>query len=148
MRSPAHARAQTPWLLRHRLVKTSEAPGPCREREWVLRPHAQTAHPRNHRRPLAKGCKVLAAGWRWRLRAQAPFAVSVTAWGHPRLDEATLRDPRWLPASVGRRTQATPPPCRANGWGGESGWKNATRQKGKIAARLQQAASKDRHART
>ena len=81
--------------------------------------------PRNHRRPLAKGCTVLAAGWRWRLRAQAPFAVSVTTWVHPRLDEATLRDPRWLPASVGRRTQATPPPCRANGGGESSAWNTA-----------------------
>ena len=85
--------------------------------------------PRNRRRPLAKGCTVLAAGWRWRLRAQAPFAVSVTAWGHPRLDEATLRDPRWLPASVGRRTQATPPPCRANGGGESSAWKTASDSK-------------------
>ena len=54
MRSPAHARAQTPLQLKQRLVKTSEAPSPGREREWGLRPHAQTAHPGTIAVPLQR----------------------------------------------------------------------------------------------
>ena len=65
--------------------------------------------------PAAQAClstEVDAGRW-WCLRAQAPFAVAWLPARHDGVDEAAFRVPRCAPASVGRRTQVPPPPCRS-----------------------------------
>ena len=52
-------------------------------------------------------------------RAQAPFAVPKAVTDRGRVDEVTLRVPRWFPASVGRRTHARAA-CPRPGLGGRA----------------------------
>jgi hypothetical protein len=52
------------------------------------------------------------AAWWWRLRAQAPFAVTMPAGRLAGEECAAGGQPGRCPASVGRRTQAPPPRCR------------------------------------
>ena len=70
---------------------------------------------------VATGSAMVLAGWRWRLRAQDPFAVSAVASGRDDVDATGQCRPRWFPASVGRSTQAAPPPCRHGGRGERAG---------------------------
>ena len=53
------------------------------------------------------------------VRAQDPFAVPKAVTNRGRVDEVTLRVPRWLPASVGRRTHARAA-CPRLGLGGRA----------------------------
>jgi len=69
--------------------------------------------PCHHRGLAAVTPPRVDAGRRWRLRAQAPFAVASGPAGHAGVDATGSRTLRWSPASVGRSTQATPPPYRS-----------------------------------
>jgi hypothetical protein len=82
-------------------------------RAWGLRPHARTPHPFvaggiQPRAPLA----VVAGRW-WRPRAQAPFAARWLHVDHADVQATADGEPIRSPASVGRRTRATPATCRS-----------------------------------
>jgi hypothetical protein len=55
---------------------------------------------------------LVLAGWWWRLRARAPFAVALSGALLFGVEACFRRRLIRCPASVARRTQATPPPCR------------------------------------
>ena len=75
-------------------------------------------------------------GRRWCPRAQAPFAVSSTYPGRNRVDAAARCSLRRGPASVGRRTGASPSPCRHDDSRPARYQQSATRRKRTLPARL------------
>jgi hypothetical protein len=91
-------------------------------REWGLRPHARAARPLGSEVPERRATGERFCGWCatapvavrwWQLRAQAPFADRLSA-GCLVVDQAAVGDaPPRSPASVGRRTRATPARCRS-----------------------------------
>ncbi len=92
-------------LLGSRLVEPRM--GACAHTPSHLPRHADGMRRRGRQR-------LVAAGRRWRPRAQAPFAVSPTFPGRNRVDAAKHSSLRPCPARVGRRTGAPPSPWRGN----------------------------------
>ena len=75
--------------------------------------HRTSAHAGTHLRTSApRGTPPShVAGWRWCLRAQAPFAVASRLMRQCGDEATALKAPWPHPASVGRRTQVPPLPC-------------------------------------
>jgi hypothetical protein len=106
-RSRANARRPSPSPRQHRVL----APPPGRPRMGPA-PACPNPLPRHHQGVPAGMPPTVPAGWWWRLRSQAPFAVAQPMAWRSSVDAATARLARWSTASVGRRAQVPPPPCR------------------------------------
>ena len=113
-RSRGGARGAGQFLRQHRRGAaawgaTANGAGDRMPKPPALSPHRHATKSATVTSPCAPPTVV--AGWRWCLRAQAPFAVASRVLWHLGVQATALNPPRLHPASVGRRTQVPPLPC-------------------------------------